>query len=73
MRRLAEEDQGDVGKGEEPHHDEGESGQVLLHDRRTGEGPPHPTPEGGGGAPTPSGVQEYGRDEGYAENRVGES
>ena len=73
MRRLAEEDQGHVGKGEEPHHYEGKPGQVLLHDRRTREGPPDPTPERGGEASTLAGVQEYEPDEGYAQHSVEES
>ena len=73
MLTLSQEDQGDVGKDEEPHHYAVESGEVLLHDPRTGDGTPDATPERGGEAPALAGVQEYERDERDAEQRVEES
>src|SRR5919109_1644565 len=70
---LLEEDQGDVGQGKERHHDQGQPGEVLLHDRRPGHGPAYSAAERGGEPPTLAGVQEDQGDQGDAEHGVEES
>src|SRR3712207_5468213 len=70
---LSQEDQGHVGQGEERDDDQGQPGQVLLHDGRPGEGPADPAAERGREPPALAGVQEYEPDEGDAEHGVEES
>src|SRR5918993_4010154 len=72
-KRLAQEDQGHVGHGEERRHDQRQPGQVLLHDGGAGHGPAYPAAERGRETSAFARVQEDEPYEGDAEHGVKES